>query len=245
MKFDVITLFPDLINNYCSSSIVGRAGSQDIISVQTTNPRDFSTDKHKTVDDTPYGGGAGMVLKCEPFFAAVESIEKLPNSKTILLTPQGKTYNQGIASELKSLDQLILICGHYEGYDERIRVGTDLIEISVGDFILTGGELGALIIIDSITRLMPGALGKKESFLDDSFSSDLLEYPHYTRPYDFRGMKVPDVLLSGNHKEIYKWRRKEAIKRTYSKRPDLFEKFLQKELNKIDNEILKELGCLP
>lgn len=242
MKFDVITLFPDLINNYCGSSIIGKACSQEIISVQTSNPRDFTTNKHKTVDDTPYGGGAGMVLKCEPFFAAIESIEKLQNSKTILLTPQGKTYNQEIASELKSLDQLILICGHYEGYDERIRTGADLVEISVGDFILTGGELGALIIIDSVTRLLPGALGKEESFLEDSFSSDLLEYPHYTRPYDFRGMKAPDVLLSGNHKEVYKWRRKESIKRTYNKRPDLFEKFLQKGLNKIDSQILKELG---
>jgi len=242
LQFDIITLFPEIIHNYCNSSIIGRAQKQNIVSINTVNPREFTHNKHKTVDDTPYGGGAGMVLKCEPFYAALESIERKENSKIILLTPQGKTYNQELASEFKNLEQLILICGHYEGYDERIRQGTDIIEISIGDFVLTGGELGALIITDSVTRLIPGSLGKEESFHDDSFSSDLLEYPHYTRPYEFRGMKVPDILLSGNHKEIDKWRRTQSIKRTYNKRPDLFKKFIQKEISKEDRCILKELG---
>lgn len=240
MKFDVITLFPELINAYCSASIIGRAQKQESIAVNTTNPRDFTKDRHKKVDDTPYGGGAGMVLMCEPFFLAYESIEKANNSAAILLTPQGKPYNQKMAEEFSRKDQLILFCGHYEGYDERIRQGIKLIEVSIGDFVLTGGELGALCIIDSVTRLIPGTLGKDESAHHDSFSDGLLEYPHYTRPNEFRSMRVPEILLSGNHQEIAKWRRKQAIIRTIEKRPDLFEQFAQSGISREDKKIIDE-----
>lgn len=241
MRFDVITLFPELIETYCSSSIIGRAQKQDLIAVNTVNPRIFTVDKHKSVDDTPYGGGAGMVLMCDPIFQSVESVEKQDNFELIMLTPQGETYNQKIAEELSKRDQLIMLCGHYEGFDERIREGLKPREISIGDYVLTGGELGALAIIDSVTRLLPGTLGKDESALHDSFSNFLLEYPHYTRPSEYRGMKVPDVLLSGNHKEIEKWRRKQSIKRTYQRRPDLFKIFENLELSKEDRIIVKEL----
>lgn len=229
MKYDVITLFPELIDCYCNHSIIGRARKQDVISVNTINPRDFSKDKHKKVDDTPYGGGAGMVLMCEPFFSAIESIKKLENSQTILLTPQGTPFNHKLAKEFSSKEQLILICGHYEGFDERIRQGIDLVEVSLGDFVLTGGELAALCLIDSVSRYIKGSLGKEESAEFDTFENDLLEYPQYTRPYEFRGMKVPDVLLSGHHKEIEKWRLERSIEKTKQKRPDLFEKYRQKQ----------------
>ncbi len=242
MRYDVITLFPEIISNYCSYSILGRAANKKIIKVNTINPRDFAKDKHKKVDDTPYGGGAGMVLKCEPFFSAYESIKILPDSATVLLTPQGKVFNQQIAGELSKKSQLILICGHYEGFDERIRTGINLIELSLGDFVLTGGEIAALSVIDSTARLIPSVLGKDESFQDDTFSSGLLEYPHYTKPAKYKNMEVPEVLLSGNHKEIEKWRRKEAIKRTYHKRPDLFKLFILQNLSKEDKEFIKELN---
>lgn len=242
MKFDIITLFPELIDTYASCSIIGRARKNDIISVNTVNPREFTHDKHKTVDDTPYGGGAGMVLMCDPVFSAIESVNKLENSCTILLTPQGKTFNQDIAEELSQKDQLIMICGHYEGFDERIRQGMNLVEISIGDFVLTGGELAALCIIDSVTRLIPGSLGKDESAHYDSFSSGLLEYPQYTRPPEYKGMRVPDVLMSGNHQEIAKWRRQQAILRTYERRPDLFEKFVLQGVSKEDKILLDKLG---
>ncbi|MDD3012475.1 MAG: tRNA (guanosine(37)-N1)-methyltransferase TrmD [Candidatus Gastranaerophilales bacterium] len=244
MRFDVITLFPELIETYCSSSIIGRAQKQDLIAVNPINPRDFTSDKHRTVDDTPYGGGAGMVLMCDPIFQAVESVERQENSELIMLTPQGEIYNHETAKELSKKDQLILICGHYEGFDERIREGLKPREISIGDYVLTGGELGALAIIDSVTRLLPGTLGKDESAIHDSFFSGLLEHPHYTRPPEYREMKVPDVLLSGNHKEIDKYRRKQSIKRTYERRSDLFKIFEKSGLSKEDKIILKELGYL-
>jgi len=240
MRFDIITLFPEIIETYCSSSILGRAKNQNIISVNTINPRNFTKDKHKRVDDSPYGGGAGMVLMCDPIFSAIESIPKFDNFVTVLLTPQGKPYNHQITLEFSSKDQIIMICGHYEGFDERIRQGINTVEISIGDFILTGGELGALCIVDSVTRLVPGSLGKVESALEDTFSSGLLEYPHYTRPPDYRGMNVPDVLLSGNHKEIAKWRKFQSIKRTYERRPDLFSKFLKKKHTKENKTLLTE-----
>ncbi|NLF82508.1 MAG: tRNA (guanosine(37)-N1)-methyltransferase TrmD [Candidatus Gastranaerophilales bacterium] len=221
MRFDVITLFPDIISNYCSFSIPGRAQREGIITVNTVNPRDFTHDVHKKVDDTPYGGGAGMVLMCQPFYDAYESIEQAENSLQILLSPQGNVFNQAMAKDFSKKDQIIMMCGHYEGFDERIRMIPNIIEVSIGDFVLTGGELPALCIIDAVMRLIPGALGKDESALEESFSEGLLEYPHYTRPYDFRGMKVPDILLSGNHKEIAKWRREQALFRTTQKRPDL------------------------
>lgn len=242
MKFDVITLFPEIIENYCAVSVIGRAVKQEIISVNTVNPRSFAENKHKKVDDIPYGGGAGMVLSCQPYFDAYKSIEKLPESTSVIFTPQGKPFNQKIASEFSEKSQIIMLCGHYEGYDERIREMSDLIEISAGDFVLTGGELGALCLIDAVTRLVPGGIGKEESAEDDSFSEDLLEYPHYTRPYEFRGKTVPDVLLSGNHQEIAIWRKKQAILRTQKKRPDLFEKFMQREHTKEEIKILKELN---
>lgn len=221
MQYDVITLFPDMIFEHCSHSIISRGIENGSISVNAVNPRDFSQDKHRRVDDTPYGGGAGMVLMCDPFFRAYESIEKLPSTKTIMLTPQGKPLNQTKIKELAGFEQLILLCGHYEGFDERIRTGIELEEISLGDFVLTGGELGALCIIDSTSRLISGVLGKIESAHEDSFENNLLEYPHYTKPYDFRGIKVPDVLLSGNHAEIAKWRHEQRVLRTQKKRPDL------------------------
>lgn len=242
MKFDVITLFPDIITDYCSASVIGRAVNQNIISVNSTNPRDFSTDKHKKVDDTPYGGGAGMILACQPFYDAYESINKTTNGISIIFTPQGKPFNQQTAQDLSKKDNIVMICGHYEGYDERIRLIPDLVEISIGDFVLTGGELGALCVIDAVTRVIPGGIGKEESAEDDSFSEGLLEYPQYTRPYDFRGQLVPDILLSGNHQEIAKWRKKEAILRTKAKRHDLFEKFMKKEHTKDEKKIFKELN---
>lgn len=241
MRFDVITLFPEIIENYCSASVIGRAFKQEVISVNTVNPREFSTDKHKKVDDTPYGGGVGMVLACQPFYDAYESVKKLENTVSIIFTPQGKPFNQQIAKDLSKKDQIIMISGHYEGYDERIRQIPELTEISLGDFVLTGGELAALCVIDAVTRLLPGGIGKEESAEKDSFSEDLLEYPHYTRPYDFRGRTVPDVLLSGNHQEIAKWRNKQAILRTQEKRPDLFEKFMQREHTKEEKNILGEI----
>jgi len=244
MRFDVITLFPEIIENYCSASVIGRAFKNEIISVNTVNPRDFSTDKHKKVDDTPYGGGAGMVLACQPFYDAYESVNKLENSVSIIFTPQGKPFNQQIAKDLSEKAQIIMISGHYEGYDERIRQIPNLTEISIGDFVLTGGELGALCVIDAVTRLIPGGIGKQESSEEDSFSEDLLEYPHYTRPYDFRNMKVPEVLLSGNHHEIAIWRKKQAILRTKTNRPDLFEKFMQRMHTKEEKKILKELNII-
>lgn len=221
MKFDVITLFPEIIINYCQYSIPARAQKQGIINVNTINPRDFTHDVHKKVDDTPYGGGAGMVLMCKPFYDAYESIEIAENSVSILLTPQGQPFKQEKAIGLSKKDQIVMISGHYEGFDERIRAIPNIIEISIGDFILTGGELPALCLIDAVTRLLPGTLGKDESALEESFYEGLLEYPHYTRPCEFRGMKVPDILISGNHKKIAEWRKEQAIKRTKEKRPDL------------------------
>ena len=212
MHFNVISLFPDLIKSYFEFSIVKRAKDAGVITVDAINPRNFSTSKHKKVDDTPYGGGAGMVLMCEPFFGAYESIEKKENSKTILLTPQGQPFTHKKSMEFAQYDELTIICGHYEGFDERIRQNIDCEEISIGDFVLTGGELPALCLIDSISRNIEGTLGKIESAHADSFFDGLLEHPHYTKPYEYRGMKVPDVLLSGNHAQINRWRRKERIR---------------------------------
>ena len=221
MKFDVVTLFPDMIKNYCSESIVKRGIEKGVIEVSTVNPRDFTHDKHKKVDDTPYGGSQGMVLMCQPMFDAVESIERVENSALVMLTPQGEPFSHKISCELAGFDQLVLICGHYEGFDERIRLGLKPREISIGDYVLTGGELPALVLIDSISRNISGFLGKDESAQDDSFSSGLLEHAQYTKPREFRGMRVPDVLLSGNHAEIEKFRANERIERTKARRPDL------------------------
>ena len=228
MRFDVITLFPDMILDYCSQSIIGRAIESRIIYINTVNPREYTEDKHKKVDDTPYGGGAGMVLMAQPYVDAYESVPKFEKTKTIMLSPQGQPLNDKKVNELAQYEQLILLCGHYEGFDERIRDIIQPEEISIGDFVLTGGELPALCLIDSVSRKVDGTLGKIESAEDDSFSNGLLEYPHYTRPREYRGFKVPEVLLNGNHAEIEKYRYEQQIERTKSRRPDLYKNFLQK-----------------
>ena len=231
MRFDVITLFPDMILDYCSQSIIGRAIESRIIYINTVNPRDYTEDKHKKVDDTPYGGGAGMVLMAQPYVDAYESVPKFEKTKTIMLSPQGQPLNDKKVNELAQYEQLILLCGHYEGFDERIRDIIQPEEISIGDFVLTGGELPALCLIDSVSRKVDGTLGKIESAEDDSFSNGLLEYPHYTRPREYRGFNVPEVLLNGNHAEIEKYRYEQQIERTKNRRPDLYKTFLQKSDN--------------
>lgn len=221
MRFDVLTLFPEMITSYCGQSIIKRAIESNIISVNTINPRDFTLDKHKKVDDTPYGGGAGMVLMPQPYVDAYESVEKCENSLTVMLSPQGEPLKENLVKRLAGYDQIILLCGHYEGFDERIREIIRPCEISIGDFVLTGGELPALCIIDAVSRKLEGTLGKIESAEDDSFSDGLLEYPQYTRPREYRGLNVPEVLLNGNHKEINEFRHAQRLKRTKERRPDL------------------------
>lgn len=225
MRFDVLTLFPEIIESYCNVSIMKRAKEGDVYSLNTINPRDFTLDKHNKVDDTPYGGGAGMVLMPQPYIDAYDSVEKLENSITIMLSPQGEPLNEKLVLDLAQYDQIIMLCGHYEGFDERIREIIKPKEISLGDFVLTGGELPALCLLDSVSRKLNGTLGKIQSAEDDSFSNGLLEYPQYTKPRDFRGYKVPEVLLNGNHKEINEFRQTQQIERTKLRRPDLYEKW--------------------
>ncbi|MFA5536094.1 MAG: tRNA (guanosine(37)-N1)-methyltransferase TrmD [Bacillota bacterium] len=225
MRIDVLTIFPELFISPLKTSIVKRAIEKNLLEVVLTDFRDYAVDKHRRVDDYPFGGGSGMVLKPEPIFRAWESIagdlERNKKPRTILLCPQGRVFNQKLALELAQEKRLILICGHYEGVDERIRNYLVTDEISLGDYIITGGELGALVLIDAVTRLLPGVLGAEQSLLEESFSQGLLEYPQYTRPREFRGMEVPEILLSGNHKKIEEWRQEQAIKRTKERRPDL------------------------
>ncbi len=225
MRFDVLTLFPEIIESYCNVSIMKRAREGDVYSLNTINPRDFTLDKHNKVDDTPYGGGAGMVLMPQPYIDAYDSVEKLENSITIMLSPQGEPLNEELVLDLAQYNQIIMLCGHYEGFDERIREIIKPKEISLGDFVLTGGELPALCLLDSVSRKLNGTLGKIQSAEDDSFSNGLLEYPQYTKPRDFRGYKVPEVLLNGNHKEINEFRKTQQIERTKLRRPDLYEKW--------------------
>lgn len=225
MKFDVLTLFPEIIENYCDVSIMKRACESGVFEVNTINPRDFTLDKHKKVDDTPYGGGAGMVLAPQPYVDAYDSIEKSDNSITVMLSPQGEPLTEKLVCTLAKYNQIIMLCGHYEGFDERIREIIQPKEISIGDFVLTGGELPALCLIDAVSRKLEGTLGKIESANDDSFSNGLLEYPQYTKPREFRGLQVPEVLLNGNHKEIAKFRLEQQIERTKQRRPDLYKKF--------------------
>ena len=226
MRFDVLTLFPELIESHMSFSIMKRAVEDRIIEVNTIDPRDYTLDKHRKVDDTPYGGGAGMVLAPQPYVDCYEKgVDKLENSITVMMTPQGEPYNDKIANELAQYDQIVILCGHYEGFDERIREIIKPREISIGDYVLTGGELPALCLIDSVSRKIEGTLGKIESAHDDSFSDGLLEYPQYTKPREYRGLKVPDVLLNGNHKLIEAYRMEQKIARTKAKRPDLWEKW--------------------
>jgi tRNA (guanine37-N1)-methyltransferase len=220
MKIDVLTLFPAMFAGPLDESIVQRARTNGALELSVTNLRDYTHDRHKTVDDRPFGGGPGMLLKPEPIFEAVESLAR-EKTRVILLSPAGRKFSQAIARELSQQEHLLLICGSYEGFDERIREHLADDELSIGDYVLTNGALPAMVIIDAVTRLLPGVLGDDESSLDESFSHDLLEYPHYTRPAEFRGMKVPDVLLSGNHAEIAKWRAEQARLRTAERRPDL------------------------
>ena len=222
MRFDVLTLFPELISSHMDFSIMKRASEDGIITVNTINPRDFTLDKHKKVDDTP-----GMVLMPQPYVDAYNSVEKTEKSVTLMMTPQGEPFCDRISDELAQYEQVIILCGHYEGFDERIRDIIKPREISIGDFVLTGGELPALCIIDSVSRKIEGTLGKIESAHDDSFSDGLLEYPQYTKPREYMGYKVPDVLLNGNHKLIEEYRMEQKILRTQKKRPDLWEKYLE------------------
>ncbi|MEL6495842.1 MAG: tRNA (guanosine(37)-N1)-methyltransferase TrmD [Cyanobacteria bacterium J06623_7] len=226
MRFDIITLFPDFFESPLKCSLLGKAIAKEIASVNIVNPRDFTTDKHRKVDDITYGGGVGMLLKPEPMFAAVESLPVLDQREIILLTPQGQPMNQQLFKDLViDYQQLVLICGHYEGVDERIRQHLVTREVSLGDFVLTCGEIPALTLINGVTRLLPGTVGKSASLKTESFETELLDYPQYTRPADFRGWTVPEVLRSGNHQLIDEWRQQEQIKRTRDRRPDLYEQW--------------------
>lgn len=250
MQFDVFTLLPEVFPPYLDTSILNRARQKGLIDVRVHNIRDYTHDKHHTTDDTPYGGGGGMVMKPEPVFEAVESVlghasrpplsQPTPasNIPIILLTPQGRVFTQRVAEEISHYEHIVLICGRYEGVDERIREHLVTDEISIGDYVLTGGELPALMVIDAVSRLLPGVLGDPTGAEDDSHSMGLLEYPHYTKPPEFRGWKVPDVLASGNHAKIEKWRREQALTRTFNKRPDMLKKA---ELSKEDLKFVERL----
>ncbi|MBC8588808.1 tRNA (guanosine(37)-N1)-methyltransferase TrmD [Paratissierella segnis] len=237
MKFDILTIFPEFFQILDEFSIIGRAIEENIIQINNVNIRDFSNDKHKRVDDYPFGGGPGMIMKPEPIFEAINSV-KNENSKVIYLSPQGKKLNQKMANSLSKESHLILLCGHYEGIDNRIIENFVDEEISIGDYVLTGGEIPALVLIDCITRLIPGTLKSDESFIDESHYNEWLEYPQYTRPREFNGLKVPDVLLEGNHRKINEWRKYQSIKTTLEKRPDLIENI---EFTKEEEAILKAL----
>jgi tRNA (guanine37-N1)-methyltransferase len=238
MRFDVFTLLPDTFAPYLQASILQKASERGLIEFQVHNIRDYTHDRHHTTDDTPYGGGGGMVMKPEPIFEAVESVlGASPTCPVILMTPQGRVFNQKIAIELAGQTQIALLCGRYEGVDERIREHLISDEISIGDYVLTGGELPALILIDAIARLLPGVLGDPDGAMDDSHASGLLEYPHYTRPPKFRGWSVPETLLSGDHARIEKWRREQSLRRTLQKRPDLLE---SAPLSKADQKFIQE-----
>ncbi len=226
MKFDVLTLFPDAFKAILGESIIGNAQEQGLIEINTINIRDFSKDKHRKVDDYPYGGGSGMVMAAPPIYDAYMSIAEKADYKPrlIYMSPQGRVFDQSLAKELKEYGHVVLLCGHYEGIDERIIEEIVDDEISIGDYVLTGGELPAMVVIDSVSRLIPGVLSSDESYMEESHYGGLLEYPQYTRPYEFRNKKVPDILLSGHHANIQKWRQEQSLKRTYIKRPDLIEK---------------------
>ncbi len=225
MRIDILTLFPEMFESPLNFSILKRAQEEGLVAITLTNIRDFATDKYRKVDDKPYGGGPGMVMMPGPVFDCFEHVEKLApqRGRVILLTPQGRRFDQAKARELAREERLILIAGRYEGFDERIRIGLGAEQLSIGDYVLNGGELAALVIIDAVVRLLPGALGDEDSAKDDSFSAGLLEYPQYTRPEDFRGLKVPDILLSGDHAKIAQWRRRQARERTQTWRPDLLD----------------------
>ncbi|MFV5315986.1 tRNA (guanosine(37)-N1)-methyltransferase TrmD [Priestia megaterium] len=242
MKIDVLSLFPSMFDGVFGESILKKAQEKNVVELNVVNFREYSTNKHQNVDDYPYGGGAGMVLTPQPIFDAVEKLtETAKKPRVILLCPQGERYTQAKAEELAAEEHLIFICGHYEGYDERIREQLVTDEISIGDYVLTGGELGAMVVIDSVVRLLPDVLGNNYSAVQDSHSTGLLEHPHYTRPADFRGLTVPEVLMSGNHKKIEQWRQKESLKRTLLRRPDMLEKMeLTEEQKKLVAQLKEE-----
>ena len=225
IRFDVLSIFPEMLISPLSFSLLKKAQEKGLLSINLHDIRNWAEDKHKMTDDAPYGGGCGMVMKVEPVEKALAAVKiSTDDSLVVLMTPQGETFNQTIAAELAGKKQVIIICGRYEGFDERIREHLADREISIGDYILTGGELSALVLIDAVSRLIPGVLGNEESIVSESFSSGLLEYPQYTRPAEYRGWKVPDVLVSGNHAEIELWRKNESLQRTYKRRPDLLAK---------------------
>ena len=237
MKIDILTLFPHMLEGFLNESIIKRSINKNLVEINLINFRKYSKLNNSQVDDTPYGGGAGMVLRCEPIFECLDTI-RTPDSTVILVTPDGQTYNQKMAQELKLKKHLIIICGHYEGFDARISNYLADEAISIGDFVLTGGELPAMMITDAVARMIPGVLGSEESAPTDSFYNGLLEHPQYTRPRDFEGMQVPEVLFSGNHAKINRWRREEALRVTFEKRPDLLK---NAELDKKDKEFLAGL----
>ncbi len=241
IRIDVLTLFGEMFDSPLNFSIIKRGRQSGLIDIVLSNIRDFAKDSYKKVDDKPYGGGAGMVLMCQPVLDCLEHVQKQDArpGRVILLTPQGKKFDQPTAKELAAQQRIILIAGHYEGFDERIRIAAGAEEISIGDYVLSGGELPAMVIIDAIVRLLPGALGDEDSAANDSFSDGLLEYPQYTRPEEFKGLKVPDVLLSGNHKEIEKWRKRQAIEKTNENRPDLLHKY--KKQSRDSNGAVKKI----
>jgi tRNA (guanine37-N1)-methyltransferase len=240
MRFDILTLFPDFFSSFLKESILGRAVKRGRVDFRFINIRSFARGPHRVTDDRPYGGGNGMVMKAGPIWRALQSVDRMEEgSRVILLTPQGMSFTQSLAWELSGMKQLILICGRYEGVDERIRTEDVDMELSIGDYILSGGELAAMVLADAVSRLVPGVLGGERSNLEDTFQDGLLEYPHYTRPRVFRNQEVPPVLLSGDHEKIKLWRRTESLKRTFERRPDLLEKAC---LTQEDREILAELG---
>jgi tRNA (guanine37-N1)-methyltransferase len=240
MKFDILTLFPGMFAGPFSESIIKRAIEDGLIDIRLHDIRDYAADRHKTADDSPYGGGAGMVMKVEPLAACIEAVRtERSNARVILTSPRGRRFDQALASELATEEALLIICGRYEGVDERVRELFVADEISLGDFVMTGGELAAMVIVDAVSRLIPDVLGSADSALSDSFSDGLLEYPHYTRPAEFRGLGVPDVLLSGNHRDIAQWRRRQALQRTLLTRPDLL---ADAQLSEKDREYLEEMA---
>ncbi len=247
LQFDILTLFPRLFCGVFEESIVRRALDTGLVDIRLHNIRDYAPGKHHVTDDTPYGGGGGMVMKPEPIWLAVEAILGHPiagrsdvDSPVILLTPQGRRFNQALARELSQLSRMVLVCGRYEGFDERVRAHLATDEISIGDYVLSGGEIPAMVVVEAVTRLLPGALGDALGAVRDSYASGLLEYPHYTRPPEFRGYGVPEMLLSGHHAEVERWRRREALRRTWERRPDLLS---VAELSQADREYLRELGA--
>jgi tRNA (guanine37-N1)-methyltransferase len=243
LRFDLFTLFPDICRAYARESILQRAQENGVVEIHIHNIRDYAEGKHRVTDDLPYGGGGGMVMKPEPIFAAVESVLQDSSSKIqvpiILLTPQGRLFTQAVAQELTRHERIALVCGRYEGFDERVRQHLATDEISIGDYVLTGGELGALVMVDAVTRLRPGVLGDPTGAQDDSHASGLLEYPHYTRPPEFRGWAVPEVLLQGDHARIARWRREESLRRTFLRRPEML---LKMELSEADRMFLSNVA---